>query len=214
LSKEFFVKSILIFLYVVFLTGCVVGQEYNYEMSSMNIPIEASEQKTLILAVEDRRPYVLSGEKEPSFVGLQRGGFGEPWDVTTASGKPMTEDMSVAIVKGLKDAGYTVVNVPGNNDDVYLVKAARKNNASRIVILKVFDWKSDVYTAVTLHSNLHLSVLDAEGKLLAGSSFRSMEKIAGGSWATGDDNSRALAYEFSRRVRNLFNEDEVSRALQ
>ena len=183
-------------------------------MSSMDIPVKASEQRTLILAVEDRRPYVLSGDKEPSFVGLQRGGFGEPWDVTTDSGKPLTEDMSVAIVKGLEDAGYTVVNVPANNDKVFLVKAASKNNASRIVILKVRDWKSDVFMGVTLHANLQLKVLDAEGKLLAGSSIEAMEKIAGGSWATEDDNSRALADEFSRRVRILFNEDEVRRALQ
>ena len=207
-------KNILILICAVYLTGCAGGQTYNYQMSSMDIPVKASEQRTLILAVEDRRPYVLSGDKEPSFVGLQRGGFGEPWDVTTDSGKPLTEDMSVAIVKGLEDAGYTVVNVPANNDKVFLVKAASKNNASRIVILKVRDWKSDVFMGVTLHANLQLRVLDAEGKLLAGSSLEAMEKIAGGSWATEDDNSRALADEFSRRVRILFNEDEVRRALQ
>jgi hypothetical protein len=207
-------KNIMILVFAVYLAGCAGGQSYHYETSSMDIPVQASVQKTLILAVEDWRSYVLSGDKEPSFVGLQRGGFGEPWDVSTASGKPMTEDMSVAIVKGLEDAGFAVVNVLAKSDEVYLVKAASKNNASRIVILKVRDWKSDVYMGVSLHSNLHLSVLDADGKLLAESSTESKEKIAAGSWATKDDNSRALADEFSRRVKNLFNDDEVRRALQ
>ena len=96
----------------------------------MDIPVKPSEQRTLILSVEDWRPYVLSHDKEPNFIGLQRGGYGEPWDVTTGSGKPMTEDMSAAIEKGLKDVGYNVVAVLGNKQDEYLVKTANKKGAS------------------------------------------------------------------------------------
>lgn len=143
-----------------------------------------------------------------------KGGYGIPFDVDTASGKPMTEIMSAAIENGLKEAGYTVVSVSGNNNHVYLVNAATKNNASRIVVLKVLDWKSDVMWGVTLHSNLDLSIFDAEGKLLAESSKESMGKISQGSWATEDDNSRALADEFSKSVRELFDVDQVRRALQ
>jgi hypothetical protein len=207
-------KSILIILCAVCLTGCVAGHKYNYEASSMDIPVKPSEQRTLILSVEDWRPYVLSRDKEPNFIGLQRGGFGEPWDVTTTSGKPMTEDMSAAIVRGLKDAGYNIVNIPSNNENVYLVKVAGENSASRIVVLKVIDWKSDVYMGITLNCNLHLSVFDAEGNLLAESKVKFKKKIGGGSWATIDDNSRELAEEFAKRVRYLFNEHEVRRALQ
>ena len=117
-------KNIFILLCVVCLTGCVAGHKYNYKASSMDIPVKPSEQRTLILSVEDWRPYVLSGDKEPNFVGLQRGGFGEPWDVTTASGNPMTEDMSAAIVSGLKGAGYNVFNIPGKKEDAYLNRQA------------------------------------------------------------------------------------------
>lgn len=207
-------RKILILFCTVCLAGCAGGQKYNYEASSMDMPVKPSEQRALILSVEDWRPYVLNGDKEPNFVGLQRGGFGEPWDVTTSSGRPMTEDMSAAIVSGLKDAGYVVFNIPGRNEDTYLIKAANKKSASRIVVLKVLGWKSDVYMGVTLNCDLHLSVLDAEGKLLAESNVKSKEKIAGGSWATGDDNSHALAEEFSKMVRSLFNEKGVRRALQ
>jgi hypothetical protein len=208
-------RKLLIVVCVVFLSGCLAaGHDYNYEQISMDIPIEATEQESLILAVEDWRPYVLSGDKKPSFVGLQRDGFGIPFDVTTSSGKPMTEIMSAAIENGLQEAGYTVVSVSGNNNSVFLVNAATKNNASRIVVLKVLDWKSDVMWGVTLHSNLDLSVFDAEGKLLAESSKESMGKIFQGSWASEDDNSRALADEFSKSVGELFDEDQVRRALQ
>ena len=64
------------------------------------------DNKLLILAVQDFRPYVLNGDEEPGFVGLQRGGYGNPFDVTTLTGRPMTEDMAEAMVKGLSDVGY------------------------------------------------------------------------------------------------------------
>lgn len=207
-------KKSFILLFCVYLTGCVAGQEYNYEDSSMDIPVKPSEKRTLILSVQDLRPYVLSGDKESNFVGLQRGGFGEPWGVTTASGDPMTEDMSEAIVSGLKDAGYNVFNTPGKNEVSYLTKTASKHDASRIVILKVFEWKSDVYVNVTLHCDLELNILDVEGKLLAKSSDKFIGSIAGGSWATTDENSKAMTDEFTKRVRNLFTTDEVRKTLQ
>ncbi|MCW9056235.1 MAG: hypothetical protein OQK47_06395, partial [Gammaproteobacteria bacterium] len=81
-------------------------------------------------------------------------------------------------------------------------------------MLKVLDWKSDVFMKVSLNCDLHLRVLDEKGNLLAESNVSAMEKIASGSWATADDNSRALANEFSKRVRILFKEERVSRALQ
>lgn len=207
-------KKILILLFTAFLAGCVGGQQYNYEASSMDIPGKPSEHTTLVLAVEDWRPYVLSGDKEPDFVGLQRGGFGEPWNVTTSSGNAMAEDMSAAIAKALKDDGYKVINIQGKNEVEYLVETAGKNGATRIVVLKVLEWKSDVYMGVTLHSNLHLNVYDADGELLADSSTQSVNKIAGGSWATGDDNSEAVAKEFASKVGSLFNEEEIRKALQ
>ena len=207
-------KNIFILLCVVCLSGCVAGHKYNYKASQMDIPVKPSEQRTLILSVEDWRPYVLSHDKEPNFIGLQRGGYGEPWDVTTGSGKPMTEDMSAAIEKGLKDVGYNVVAVLGNKQDEYLVKTANKKGASRLVVLKVIDWKSDVNYGITLNCNLHLSVLDADGKLLAESKLKFRKKIGGGSWATESENSHELAEEFAKRVRYLFNEHEVRRALK
>lgn len=207
-------KKSFILLFCVYLAGCVAGQEYNYEDSSMDIPVKPSEKRTLILSVQDLRPYVLSGDKESNFVGLQRGGFGEPWGVTTASGDPMTEDMSEAIVSGLKDAGYNAFNTPGKNEVSYLTKTASKHDASRIVILKVFEWKSDVYVNVTLHCDLELNILDVEGKLLAKSSDKFIGSIAGGSWATTDENSKAMTDEFTKRVRNLFTTDEVRKTLQ
>jgi hypothetical protein len=207
-------KKLFVLLFVASLSGCLAaGHKYDYQATSVGMPVEASEQVALVLAVEDERSYVLSGDKPSSFVGLQRDGFGVPFDVSTASGKPLTEIMSAAIEKGLTDAGYTVSRVSGSTNTTDYVRAASDSQASRIVVLKVLDWKSDVMFGITLTSNLHLSVLDANGKLLAESSSESYGKIGPGSWATTDGNTQLLTAEFAQRVRSLFNEAEVRTAL-
>jgi len=206
-------KKILLILFVLYLTGCAIGNKYNYRSSSMALPIKPVDHRSLILSVEDLRPYVLNGEKEPSFVGLQRGGYGNPFDVTTSTGKPMTEDMSAAIVKGLMDVGYRVVNVQGRLEIVSLVKTAVKENATRIVVLKVYDWKSDIYFGITLNCDLRLSVFDANGELLAENTMN-FEKEIGGAHLGAEKNSQVVADEFAKRIGYLFNKNEVRSALQ
>jgi len=166
-----------------------------------------------VLTVEVERSYVLSGNKPPSFVGLQRDGFGVPFDVSTRSRKGLTDIMSDAIERGLTAAGYTVTRVRCSRNTADYVSAARDNHASRIVVLKVRKWKSDVMYGITLTSDLQLSVLDTNGALLAQSSSESYGKIGAGCWATTDENSSLLATEFSKIVGNLFNDEKVRRAL-
>ena len=206
-------KKFMFVLFAVFLTGCAAGNKYNYQSSSMSLPIKPVDHKTLILSVEDFRPYVLNGDKEPNFVGLQRGGFGNPFDVTTSTGKPMTEDMSAAIVKGLMDIGYRVVNVKDKPGKVYLVSSAAKEGAARIVVLKVYDWKSDIYMSMKLHCDLRLSVFDASGKLLAENTMKFSREISGAHMGAAK-NSEAAADEFAKQIGYLFNKEEVRDALR
>lgn len=55
-------------------SGCAVGQKIDYSQQYSSIPTIAK-GTTLSLGVQDLRPYVISGKKEPNFVGVQRGGY-------------------------------------------------------------------------------------------------------------------------------------------
>ncbi len=76
------------------LGGCAVGNTYEYRLP--RLPLSVQGNSAIGLAVTDQRPYILDGDKDPNFVGLQRGGYGNPFDVTTASGRPMAEDMALS----------------------------------------------------------------------------------------------------------------------
>ena len=63
------------------IAGCAAGNQYDYSGSDLALPITGSGD--IGVAVLDVRPYVLNGDKKPDFVGLQRGGFGNPFDVSS-----------------------------------------------------------------------------------------------------------------------------------
>ena len=206
-------KKAIVLILVLFTSGCAVGNKYNYRDSAIDLPVKAVDEQTLVLTVNDLRPYVLNGDKDSSFVGLQRGGFGNPFSVTTASGQPMTADMSAAIKQALADAGYRVFAVEDKTDMPELKNIAAAKSADRIVVLDVYDWKSDIYASVTLHCDLQLNVFDASGTLLANNTMRFEEEVAGAQ-LTGSKNSEILADEFATRIGYLFNKEEIRKALR
>lgn len=193
--------------------GCAMGNKYDYQSSNIALPVKPITNTTLILSVEDLRPYVLDGQKAPNFVGVQRGGYGNPFDVTTLSGKSMTEDMTMAITAGLTKVGYRVKNVQGKPDNVYLIKIAAETGASRIVVLKVYEWKSDIYMGIGLHCDILLNVFDANLKLLAESNMKFAEGI-GGVQIGAARNSQIITDEFAKRIGYLFNKAEIRKSLE
>ncbi len=205
-------KNFIFMCAVLLLSGCAVGNKYDYRASMISLPIKSDEHKEVVLSVEDARPYVLQGEKAPDFVGLQRGGFGNPFDVTTASNKPLKDDMAISISRALKDSGYQVVSVDGTSDKGFLVSTAAKNGATRIITLIVNEWKSDIFMSITLHCDIVLRVFDAAGEMLAESDMKFVEAI-GGAQIGATKNSEVATSEFAKRIGYLFNKDEIRRAL-
>jgi hypothetical protein len=206
-------KKLVLIVFVFILAGCAVGNKYNYRTSPMALPVRPVDHKAVVVSVEDCRPYVLSGQREASFVGIQRGGYGNPFDVTTVSGGPMTEDMAAAIVRGLNAVGYSVTYVLGEPEILLLLKKAAKEKATRIVVLKVYDWKSDIYLGTTLSCDLQLSVFDGKGQLLAKNTMKFEEEI-GGAQIGADKNSQTVSDEFAKRIGYLFSKEEIRNALE
>ena len=88
--RKFFLLGIAGFLF----SGCAIGNTHRYDLG--NAALVAESDKRVAVCVADERPYVLSGEKPGSFVGLLRGGFGNPFDINTTSGEPMASDITTS----------------------------------------------------------------------------------------------------------------------
>ncbi len=202
-------------LFVLFLaSGCAVGNKYSYSDVSADIGISGS--SAISIATHDQREYVVSGDKQPQFVGLQRGGFGNPFVVTTASERPLADDMTDVLVASLAKKGFKTVPVAvlySDKRDAVMEKA-KAANADRMIILTLNEWKTDTYQNVALLYDATLSVLDREGKQLAMKSVKGRDNLGGSSWNPPAYARKAVPEAFKKKMEELLNAEEVAKALK
>src|SRR6187549_591489 len=112
-----------------------IGQQHAYHLGNPQVLQRGS--LVLALAVQDQRPYELSGAKRPNFVGLSRGGFGNPFDVTTQSGQPLASDISSSIVASMRGRGVEakVVELKPGTPESEALSQLRAAGAQKSVLL-------------------------------------------------------------------------------
>ncbi|MEM7742374.1 MAG: hypothetical protein AAF409_01580 [Pseudomonadota bacterium] len=175
----------------------------------MNPPIEVEGTRSVAVAVEDVRPYVATGDKSPSFVGLQRAGFGIPHNVSTTSGQAMVSDMTGALVRALQEKGFDASPLPTQPGSAL---AAVSPTSDRTLVVSLREWKSDVYAQVTLSWNMDVTVFDSSGQQLATVSDRGVEGVGSGVFEA--DNANLAVGMAGRKFANLLNMPEVQSALR
>jgi len=192
------------------ITGCAVGNTYNYAIGNTALPVKGEGE--ISVGVVDAREYVLSGNKDPNFVGLQRGGFGNPFDVTTTSGNPMAEDMTQHLANALTRAGFDVTEIRFSSPDNAVILTSVKQSAlDKNVVLRVREWKTDAMMKFRLIYDIDLSVLDESGVMLASISDRGDEVISGAGFESA--NSQLSAATFGTKISRMFNNPEIRAAL-
>ena len=200
---------LLLALLVMLLSGCAVGNKYEYRLLRMPLSVQGS--SAIGLVVTDQRPYILDGDKNPDFVGLQRGGYGNPFDVTTASGRPMAEDMAETLKAGLEAKGFRVTLLKAAADDpAALGREAAALGLHRVVALQIKEWKTDTMMRTKLVYDLQLLIVDPAGAVVAGNTVRGADAIGGGMpRAIG-----ALAQQaFENKIGQLFYPPDIQAGL-
>ncbi|MBP8197696.1 MAG: hypothetical protein KAX64_03965 [Chromatiaceae bacterium] len=191
------------------LTACAVGNKYDYRMPTMAIPVQGAGEVGLVVA--DERPYVLSGNKPPDFVGLQRGGFGNPFDVTTQSGAAMAQDMAATLKDALAAKGYRVTLIEGDaKDSAALGRKAGERGLRRVIVLHIKEWKTDTMVNTKLLFDLQLIIVDQAGKVVAKNAINGTSTIGGGMPGSIAASARQ---SFESKIGQLFYPPEIREAL-
>lgn len=208
-------KGGLLSLAMVFLlSGCAVGNKHNYHETIVDI--EAAQGMSITVAAQDQRPYVLSGSKTPNFVGLQRGGFGNPFDVTTESGKPLADDIAASIVRSLLSVGANASSVavsPSLSQD-RAINQLRSTGSDRLLLLRFTEWKSDTYNNTALVFDVKAYVFDVQGRAIAESDISGRDNLGGSAFNPPRHARRAVPETFKRKLEELLNSREVAAALK
>lgn len=172
------ILSMLAFAFA--LTGCAVGNKYDYRRVILTEPwIRGT--GTLAVAVHDQRPDVLKGEETPDYVGLQRGGFGNPFDVSTESGNPLADDWAHAVAQGLTFGGFAAAPVATSFLDrpEVVLRKLQATGAQALLLFVLHEWHTDTFSNITLHHEVALDVLSPAGQVLAEARLTGSSELGG-----------------------------------
>ncbi len=206
-------RFLLIVLAALAATGCAVGNKHNYTMAP---ELGAQGARPVAVATQDARAYVVNRQKTPDFVGVQRGGFGNPFDVTTESGRPLADDFSGAVASALSRRGFnaTAISVAPSTAPPDVRALAAKSGAERLALLSLHEWKSDTYQNTALHYEVTLRVFDAAGTELAQARVAGNDNLGGSAWNPPEHAKGAVPAAFRKKLEELFGNEAVVRSLR
>lgn len=192
--------------------GCAIGNTHRYDLGDATLGVES--EQTVAVATVDMRPYVRSGDKSPNFVGLQRGGWGNPFDVRTRSGNSLADDMTVSIVESLKasNVGAVAVMVPSNAGLPAARKTLLASDADRFALFVLQEWKSDTYAATALIYDVSLSVLQSDGSVIAEEALKGRDNL--GASMTPEGAREKTENGFRQKLEVLFGAPDIAKALR
>lgn len=192
--------------------GCAIGNTHRYDLGDAAFRVNSD--KTVAVTTVDLRPYVLSGDKGPSFVGLQRGGFGNPFNVNTSSGRPLAEDMTTSIVAALEKSNVRAlaVTTPTNTQEAGARDLLLAAEADRFILFLVREWKADTYLNTGLPHDVTLKVLQRDGTELAEKTLNGRDNL-GASMVPADARVHTEA-AFRHKLEAAINDPGVAAALQ
>ena len=208
------IKALSLSVCILTVAGCAVGNKHQYAGVTPSLTLESAHSTAV--AVQDHRPYIIDHDKDEDFVGLQRGGFGNPFDVTTKSGKPLATDIRNVIISALKklDINATPVDIKPTMPEANAKQALLAAGTDRALFLRMDEWKADTYANTALHYDMHLSVLDRQGGLLAESSQVGEDNLGGSAWNPPAHAESAVPVAFKRILENLLNDPKIVNALR
>ena len=205
-------RAALVLFVAVMASGCAVGNRYAYH--TVVASPQVSGTTALSVATHDQRDYVRTGSKPPQFVGLQRGGFGNPFDVKTEEDKPLADAMTTALVNTLTRKGFRAQPVVIAHSAT--VPDARRQvigtAGDRALLLTLTEWKSDTAMRVGLNYDMTLVVLDRSGAVLAEKRLQGQDNL--GAATLPSQVGGMVSAAFKTKLEQLLDDPAIATALR
>ena len=182
---------------------------HKVDFSSSWPVIEYKTNYSLAVGVHDQRPYIINGEKYPTYAGTMRSKWGVPWNINTQSNKPLSDDVVSAVASGFMNVGIKTDTalLLFSDRQTTAVKKLRNLGAERIVLINLREWKVDIMRSAGFFIDAQAIVYDKEGHEIA-SSYVSHRNVGSGDGSVESVISAAQSY-----LNMLLNDDKIKVAL-
>lgn len=206
-------RCVVLLCVVLFLTGCALGRKVSYHESVAQLSV--SGDRSIAVATSDQRPYVLANDKDSDVVGLVRQKYGIPFNVSTASGKPFSDDVTRSVVSSLGRKGYRAVPVIVSFDESRerVIEQLKKTKCDRLALITLREWKSTTFVNTGLYYNVNVKIFDGKGALLAENRVQGSDHLGVGFGPMGHA-KKVLPQALQRKIEELFNSGSVAKALK
>jgi uncharacterized lipoprotein YajG len=193
-------KYLYLIIQILLLSGCVAGQEIalHYDPEAAVSTSQAA-GKEVSVQVIDERPYITNMDKDPSYIGHYRAGYGNTWDVTNLNEMPLADQVAMDVNNELKALGYTVAG-----------QGVRKS-----VLVTIQDFNFDSMNNGKLWYKANVKVFDNR-KLIANSEAKDNVIIDGSFWVGGKyEMEKEVPVYYGHMIRGLIRANpETMGALQ
>ena len=144
------------------------------------------------------------------------GAFGNPFSVTTVSGKTLAEDMTTSICNSLAARGFKTVAViiPHSDSKDKVMEKMREQKSKRLLILSLNEWQSDTHINVGLAYDVRLEIFDAAGNKLAEKKLKGFDDLGQDFWDPQGLAREAIPKAFKEKIAALLNNEDVLKSLR
>jgi hypothetical protein len=208
--------SLPFFLTAVALMLASCGNLYRINYSNIKADLSYSGSRSVSIGVLDQRPYVLSGQNDPKYVGTMRGGYGNPFDLWTQSNLRLADEMASTVADSLRSKGFNVMTVKAavGKDNSSMLSEMKSSGAERLVFVEIKDWWSNYYPAsfgaekTELIMNVELKVLDRSRRVLGSGRLKGIA-IPPSGWPKD-----TIPGFYQKKMTELLNDQDVKRGLR
>ncbi len=190
-----------------------------YELATVSPTLTVTTEQTVATSVIDRRPYVLNGDESDEFLGTERGNWGGEKPMKTESGRPLADELNDAVADALRNRGVEAapispIEIKGSSkgfDRDEALTGFRAQPSQRLLLVEIDDWRTDIYTRITLSWRLRATVFDQAGTPLAEAITQGKTPLSRTS-VTGQYNDLTTT-QLSQKLSRLLNERGITNAL-
>ena len=213
------IRSLFIFIPLAFLCGGCLAVGQSFALSAVTLSLLASGAGTIAIAALDKREWIKTGAKKPSFAGTLRGGFGNPFDVNVKGYVPLSDVFTDVVSRGLQAKGFktTPVTLDVNTDDDAAMSKLTATVADKRLLINIHKWQADTMTNVGMHYLITAMVMDADGNVVAQNSTTGAEdgkdNLKGSVMNPAGYAKKAVPKAFAAQLEELLNNEDIVRTL-
>lgn len=179
------------------------------------LPLPEKGVTKVAVATVDERPDVVLKQNPPSYVGIWRAAFGNPWNFQTGDHRPLADDFSTTIVNSLVGSGFqaAAVTTQPAADAAEALKLLSQSTAERRMLVEIRKWDSDTYVNPTVHYDVTLHVYDSNGKELVSKTDTKDQELKGTPLAYLNNMPKVVEEFYEQKMTEWLSDPGIQAAL-